>query len=301
MDFVQQCSRWGWIVPDHLIAGLHCAEATDLAASFVLGALEPAEADAVRTHIGTCPEPHAEFAEVGSVVPALWDAVDIVQPPATLRARILGAAAAEMPSVAATPVAQARLAIDVPRLADTQRSGARRSDTQRSGWAQSVFSRPIWAAVAIAAALGVVALGAWNLQLRNEINGLDTYRNGVATVLDAAAQPGAQLATLTAANGAEGPSGLAAVAEDGSITLVMGDLNATSGAQVYEAWLISGTANPVPIGGFHVGADGAAVFAAQHAPLGAGVTVALTLEPGPGATTPTAPVIAAGKAAAQAS
>jgi anti-sigma-K factor RskA len=78
----------------------------------------------------------------------------------------------------------------------------------------------------------------------------------------------------------------------------MHDLAPTSGAQVYEAWLIAGKNAPVPIGGFTVNASGTASFATTHPALGAGVTVALTLEPGPGATTPTLPIVAAGAAGA---
>jgi anti-sigma factor RsiW len=282
-------------VADHLVGGLHCADASDAAAAFVLGALEPAEAAAVRAHLAGCPEAHAEFAELGSVVPALLDTVDLVEPPAGLRGRILAAAATDTQAARSpatdTAAATPRRAIEVPPL----------RDTQRGSWAPGLFQRPIWAAVAMAAAVAALALGAWNLQLRSEINGLSVYQNGVATVLEAAAQPGAQLAALNDPKNPSGPAGLAAVSADGAVTLVMGDLGATSGNQVYEAWLIAGTANPIPIGGFNVGPDGSAVFTSQHAPLGAGVTIALTLEPGPGATTPTLPIIAAGTAAGQSS
>ena len=261
---------------DHLVGGLHCADVADLAASFVLGALEPGEADAVRRHLAGCPEAHAEFAELGSVVPALFETVDLVEPSAALRERILAAAAADT-----------QRAIEIPRLSDTQRAGA----------AGGLFRRPVWAAIGIAAALAVVVLGAWNLALRDEIAGLTAYRQGVAAVLQTAAQPGAQLASLGTPAGAAGPSGLAAVDAGGTVTIVMAQLAPTSGAQVYEAWLIAGDANPIPIGGFTVGQGGSALFTAAHDSLGDGVTIALTLEPGPGATTPTIPIIAAGKAA----
>ena len=286
---------------DHLVGGLHCAEATDLAASFVLGALEPAEARAVREHLAGCPEAHAEVAELGSVVPALFESVDVVEPPGSLRDRILAAAAAEQASVSATAPASATTAprqIETPRTLDLPRA----ADVQGSGvGAARLFGRPVWAATAIAAALALVALGAWNLQLRDEISGLAAYRNGVVAVLEQAAETGAQLAVLAPPEGEAGPSGLAAVAADGSVALVMRDLAPTSGTQVYEAWLIAGDGAPVPIGGFRVGADGSAAFSTSHDALGSGVTVALTLEPAPGATAPTLPIIAAGKAAAQSS
>src|SRR3989442_1218724 len=82
----------------------------------------------------------------------------------------------------------------------------------------------------------------------------------------------------------------------GSVQVVMRGLAPTSGDKVYEAWVIAGQNAPVPIGSFTVGSDGTGYLAAGGAPAGAGVTVALTLEPGPGAKTPTPPIISAGVA-----
>ena len=268
---------------DHLVGGLHCADVEDLAASFVLGALTPDEADDVRLHLAGCPEAHAEVAELGGVVPALFETVDPVQPPSALRDRILAAAAADRAGASDAP-----REVQLPRTTDAAPGAGR--------WSIP-FGRPVWAATAIAAALALVALGAWNLQLRDEIAGLTAYRDGVAQVLEQAAEEGAQLAVLAAPDGVDGPTGLAAVAADGSVAIVMRDLAPTSGTQVYEAWLIAGQGAPIPIGGFQVGADGSAAFWTAHTPLVEGATVALTLEPRPGATTPTVPIIAQGQAA----
>jgi anti-sigma-K factor RskA len=161
-----------------------------------------------------------------------------------------------------------------------------------------LFGRPMWTPVAIAAALAVVALGAWGIVLQTQVADLTAYRNGVVEVLDQAARPGSQLAVLATPGGAAGPSGLAAVAADGSVAMVLRDLKPTMGSQVYEAWLIGVDGAPVPIGGFKVGSGGTASFV-SHATVEPGVTVALTLEPGPGATTPTQPIIAVGKARTQ--
>ena len=269
---------------DHVVGGLHCAEVEDLAASFVLGALETAEGAAVRAHLAGCPEPHPEFAELGSVVPALFEAVEPMEPDPSLKGWILAAAADTQRE-------------HVP-AADTQSERMSAADTQRragGGFFDNLFRRPVWSGVAMAAVVAAVALGAWNLALRSDIDGLTAYRNGVTAVLEQARQPGAQLAVLSAGS-TGGPSGFAAVGSDGTVTLVMHELAPTAGAQVYEAWLIAGQNAPVPIGGFTVSGNGTASFAVAHASLGEGVTVALTLEPGPNATTPTLPIVAAGAA-----
>jgi anti-sigma-K factor RskA len=283
-------------VAEHTFAGVSCSDVADLAAGFVLGALTPAESDAVRRHLAECPELHAELAELNSVVPALFEAVEPAAPPAGLKDRILAAAAADLdarrpaPTPAAPGPAAARPAASVVPAAPSPR------------WdLGALLRRPVWAAVAAAALVVALALGAWNVQLRNDLAGLEAYRANVVKVLDAAAKPGAQLAVLADPSGAAGPSGLAAVGPDGEVAIVMRNLTPTSGSQVYEAWLIGADQVPVPIGGFQVGSSGTASLVTSHPPLGDGVVVALTLEPHEGATAPTPPIRAAGVAHPQAS
>ena len=272
---------------EHTFAGLTCAEVADLAPAFVLGALEAAESDAVRRHLAACPEAHPEVAELHSVVPALFEVVEPVAPPAGLKDRILAAAAADIERGTA-PAAEPAPDVRRPRV-DEERA-------PRPGWT-SVFRRPVWAAISLAAALAVVALGFWNVQLQNEIAGLTAYRNGVVEILEEAARPGAQLAVLTPPEGA-GPTGLAAVGDDGSVALVMRDLAPTAGSQVYEAWLIGADGAPIPVGSFVVDASRTASFSTSSAAVAPGVTVALSLEPQRGATTPTV-VVALGTAQPQ--
>jgi anti-sigma-K factor RskA len=206
----------------------------------------------------------------------------------------MAAANAELAARRATaPVAAAQ----PPRPVEAPRA----ADTERRAWdLGALFRRPVWAAVAAAALVAALALGAWNVQLRDQVAGLEAYRTGVVAVLDEAAKPGAQLAVLADPSGAGGATGLAAVAADGRVALVMRNLAPTTGSQVYEAWLIAGKEAPVPIGGFAVGSSGSASFLTSHTPLGAGVVVALTLEPKEGATAPTLPIRALGAAHAQA-
>lgn len=277
---------------EHVFAGLRCADLAELAPAFVLGALVAAESDAVRRHLAECPEAHAEVAELYAAIPVLMASVEPVAAPVGLKERILAAAAADRG--AATDARPAVAPPGSPRVAP------RPTREDRVGWA-NVFRRPLWVAVSLAAVFAALALGAWNVQLQNDLAGLTAYRNGVVEVLRQASQPGAQLAVLVPPDGT-GPSGLAAVAADGSVAIVMRDLTPTTGTQVYEAWLIAGeNAAPVPIGGFAVGGSGSASFTAAHAPLGEGVVVALTLEDRPGAQTPKPPIVVQGAAKSQAS
>jgi hypothetical protein len=145
----------------------------------------------------------------------------------------------------------------------------------------------------LAAVIAIAALGFWNVGLQRDLEATRAYERGLSAVLDVAAQPGSQAAILSPQEGGM-PSGLGAVGADGRVALVMRDLAPTTGTEVYEAWVIAGDSAPMPIGGFTVGPTGTGVFTAGGAPAAAGVTLALTREPAPGATTPTAPILSLG-------
>jgi anti-sigma-K factor RskA len=252
----------------------------DLAAVYVLGALEPDEERAVREHLATCSLPHEELAELGAVVSALAESVELVEPPPALRERIMVTAARDLEQRRAgagrpisTPVEEAV----IPALPPARRPS-------RLGWA-----------LGLAAVLVIAALGAWNLSLQSDLDAATAYHQHVEQVLAAAARAGSHSAILRSESNPQ-IGGLAVVSDDGSVQVVMRGLAPTSGGKVYEAWVIAGENAPVPIGSFTVGSDGTGYLAAGGAPAAAGVTVALTLEPGPGATTPTAPIISAGVA-----
>jgi hypothetical protein len=142
----------------------------------------------------------------------------------------------------------------------------------------------------------VAALGSWNLLLQNQLNDAQAYERNVAAVLDAAAAPGSQTAVLAAGGGTG--SGIAAVQEDGDLAIAMRDLAPTSGNSVYEAWVIGADGVPVPVGNFRVGETGIGFLQTGGVPSAEGIVLALTLEPGPGATTPTMPIISSGVAGA---
>ena len=259
-------------------------DARDLAAGFVLGALEPAKEQAVREHLATCREPHDEFSVLGGVVPYLGDTVELVEPPASLKARVMAAAAADLAADPGSRVRrrERRRDVVVPSTRAERPRTARRSPLA-------------WAAV-IAAVVAIVALSGWNLVLQSQLRETADYSRAVATALDVAAGPGSQMAILSGA-GQPSPRGIAAIAADGSFAMAVRDLTPTAGNEVYEAWIVGPTGVPVPLGGFRVGSSGIGTFTGS-ATQSAGATIALTREPGPGAVTPTMPIISSGVAAA---
>lgn len=268
---------------------LSCDDVRDRAASFVLGALDADETDAVRAHLASCADPHAEMAELGSVLNVLAESVPVVEPPAALKGRILAAAAADLEargrgSVAAVapiaPETASRAPTAFPTAAERQQRAADRSGI--ASWAMR-----------IAAVLAITLLGGWGLLLQNQLDSARSYEQSVAAVLDVAGQPGSLTAVLTP-EGGDGPAGLAAVASDGTVRIAMRDLPATTGNQVYEAWVIGSDGVPKPLGGFRVGDTGIAYFEGGGLPTQEGIVLALTLEPGPGATAPSSTPVSLG-------
>ncbi len=258
---------------------LSCDEVRELAASFVLGALDPDEMDAVRAHLASCADPHAEVAELGSVLPVLAESVPVVEPPAALKGRILAAAAADLETRGAGAAAAPT---PIPTASERQQRA-----TDRSGIAA-------WT-MRIAAVLAIALLGGWGLLLQNQLESAQSYEQSVAAVLDVAGQPGSLTAVLTP-DGGDGPAGLAAIASDGTVRIAMSEMPATSGNQVYEAWVIGSDGVPKPLGGFQVGETGIAYFEGGGLPTQEGIVLALTLEPGPGATAPSSAPVSLGTA-----
>ena len=267
--------------------GLTHDEVMDLAASFVLDALDPDEMAAVREHLATCSQSHDEIVELGGVVPALAASIPLVEPPASLKARVLAAAAADFEArqISADSTAIEPTAAPSPRAGDVVRPFQRRP-SRLGAWA-----------LGIAAVIAVVALGAWNLSLQRQLSDAEAYQQQVAAVLDAAEQPGSLTAVMRASD-ATGPSGLAAVTSDGVARIAMRDLAPVSGSEVYEAWVIAADGVPVALGELQLQTGGAGYLEASGLPTESGIVLALTREPRPDATAPSTAPISAGTATA---
>ena len=263
-----------------------CDEVRDLAPLFVTGALDADQMDAVREHLAGCDDPHAELAELGEAATALLETTEPVEPPATLKPRLMAAAEADLAEgrhPASIPVEPSPAPVPAPASASNVVSvdDARSRRGSRLGWL-----------LAAAAAIVAVALGGWNIALRQDLGAAQAYRTGVDQALALAAQPGSVTAFLTAEDGSV--SGFSVVGQDGTAKLAVRGLAPTTGAQVYTAWSIEGDAAPVAMGDFTVGLDGVAVTTAKAPGATPGAVIALTLEPNGGNLAPMGPIVASG-------
>jgi anti-sigma factor RsiW len=264
-------------------------EVVELAAAYVLGALERDEELAVAEHLRTCDQEHPEMAELGGVVAYLAEPVPQVEPPASLRARILSAAAEDLAArrvERGAPVAPPESPATPTRPASvTPLDAARRSRQSRVG---------AWA-LGLAAAFAIVVLGAWNIGLQNDLAAARQYQSQVTAVLDLGQLPGSQVAIL-AASAPGGPSGVGVLPPTGQGRLVMQGLRPTSGNQVYEIWAIAEGQAPAPVGWFTVDSRGVGFFDRMPSATGQSVLVAVTLETEKDPPAPTTAVLAAGQA-----
>ena len=280
-----------------------CDVARDLAAGYVLGALDSADEAAVRAHLETCDQPHPEFAALGGVVPALLelDPSELVEPPPSLRDRIMAAAAADLGArdigaadephadTSSTSIAAERPSRVVPFPTAAERTAPGPRTVRRAS--------PFDWALRIAAVIAILAVGAWGLNVQGQLDRARAFDGAIAAVVKAAGQPGAKTVVLSPQTG-YAASGIAAVQSDGSVVLAMRDLAPTSGAQVYTAWVIVGSSAPVSVGDFAESGGGNAAMTTKPATTPAGATIALTLEPNAGNTAPKGQIVSAGVAAA---
>jgi anti-sigma-K factor RskA len=254
------------------------SEYEELAAGYVLGALEPDDEHVFRQHLDGCAACEANVRELEAVVGELAYAVPQVDPPDTVWA---GIRREIRPEAGRGPVP----------LADTTgaAAGARR---RRRGL------RVLPGLAAAAAILLVVALSVWNLNLRDE-NAL--YRDRVAALERAtqlANDPNAALVTLDDSPGPAGAAGtvIASSREDRGV-LIVENLPALARDRVYELWSVPG--------GDISKAEKALVFQPLRrpgtqtlvfeAPIQPGTVFAITEEPGPnGSTKPTSQPILTG-------
>jgi hypothetical protein len=270
------------------------SELEELAAGYVLGALEPDDEHAFQRHLEGCPTCQANVRELEAVVGELAYSAPPVDPPDTVWAGIRrqikpeAARRGTVPGPAATPAGQGG------------------PGTAPGGPAPGTAGRGLRLLPGLAAAaaiLLVVVLSLWNLNLRDE-NAV--YRDRLAALERAtqlANDPTANLVSLE--NTPAGPPGaqaavIASTREDRGVLLVE-NLPPLQRGRIYELWGIPAGANPA------TAAEKAAVFIPLRrtgtqaipfeVPIQPSTVFAITDEPGPdGSEKPTTTPLLAGSA-----
>jgi anti-sigma-K factor RskA len=247
------------------------SEYEQLAAGYVLGALEPDDEHVFQRHLGGCPECEANVRDLEEAVGTLAYAAPPVDPPETLWASIQREIRPEQRRVQPQP--------------------ARR----RRWWSSPVVAR-------LAAAAAIVALATvsvWNLNLRDQNAG---YRDRVAALEQAARllnEPNTAKATLKG-TAAEAQATVLASSAQGRGVLVVENLPPLQRDKVYELWGIpkGGKGRPQKAGVFTVPLRPQGVQTLEFdIPIQPDTVFAITEEPGPrGSDQPTTSPILSGAA-----
>jgi anti-sigma factor RsiW len=260
------------------------SEYEELAAGYVLGALEPDDEHVFQRHLDGCPICEANVRELEAVVGELAYAVPPADPPDTVWAGIRREIRSEAVRPEAAPQAPAPAPLQAPAPARARRGGR----------VQRLLPR----LAAAAAILLLVGLSVWNVSLRDQNA---TYRNRVAALEEATRLANDPTASLVALEDAEGTTGaqaavIASSREDRGVLLIE-NLPPLQRNRVYELWGVPG--------GKIADAQKALVFVPLRrqgtqtlefeVPIQPGTVFAITEEPGPdGSEKPTSQPLLAG-------
>ena len=242
----------------------HQAE-QELIGAYVLDALAPEERRAFERHLETCSACRSEAQKLRQVVDVLPLAVEQVEPPTSLGDRIRAAVEAETPALHVV-------------------QGTASPRHRRFSTGQKLL--------ALAAAILIVALGAWNVRLQQQLHERDTalaFQRQVA----AAIASGAAVSRLPGTGPAPRASAALVQPANGkpAYLLVQG-LRPPPSNKLYEVWLIRGTV-PHSAGTFR--AQGSAPHVVQLPVASTGYSLAaVTIEPGL-MSQPTGPKVLVGK------
>ena len=258
-------------------------ELRDLSGGYALGNLSEAERRAFEAHLPTCPECGEEVREFAAVAQGLAQAVPLVDPPAALRARVLGAA---------TATATSHGAAVAPRS-----------------------PRRALAFLSAAAAVVALALGLYAVSLQQRIRVLeDELRAASARAAESQQQlvqyrvasdrlqqarsilaaPDLRRIDLAGQKAAPGASGRAFWSPAQGLVVAFDNLPATSPDRVYQLWVIPPGGAPISAALLDLQPDGRAIALGAQGSASRVGTVAVTLEPAGGVPAPTGDMIVVG-------
>jgi anti-sigma factor RsiW len=253
----------------------HIDENSDQIGAYVLDALSPEERVTFEEHLIGCAACQAEVVELHQVVDLLPLAVDIVEPPASLRDRIL---------------AEAREDTQEPPRLTALPGGAPSRDRMK---AQRTWIRAPQTWLALAASVVIVALGGWNLQLRQNSNGHQTaFEHDMVVALAS----GARVSTVAGTTAAPTASAALVQPRRGHAYFVVQGLPPTPSNKVYEIWLMRHNV-PHRAAVFSYSGNDAQIVSLPVSSTGYALT-AVTDEPGQGGPVPTGRQVLVGRLSA---
>jgi hypothetical protein len=220
--------------------------------AYSLEALDPRETAEVEAHAPSCARCTRELEALAPAVAVLGESVEQLEPPPELRERVLAVVREE---------AEAKQA-ELTGARASQEATARR---ERRGF-RGLLMRP---AVGLAG-LAIVGAGVGGYLVADE-----SGNGGGESTVPVVAQ--------------KGIGGTLAVDDTSSMLDLHGLKHQLTGRQVYQVWVAQGS-TVRPSSNFIPDSSGRAMTAVDG-PLGKGTKVMVTLEPHPGETAPTAPVL----------
>ena len=239
-----------------------------------LGALDGADRDAVEAHARSCDECSRELQRLIADLAMLALSSPLEQPPARAKARLMNAIAQEPKAAAITTSPRGRWWILVP------------------------------SAVALGLLFLVFALWDQNRVMQRELAAVQrdaalSRENTAhaAQVIRLLTDRDSQHVTLVASNAKPQPTGKAIYSpKTGGLVFFASNFAPMPADKAYELWLIPQQGAPIPAGVFKPDATGSAMV--MMPPMQKGVPAkmfAITVEKAEGATTPTMPIMLAGR------
>ena len=244
-----------------------CEEFEELSGAYALGAVTPEEREAARAHIAGCAKCTRLAQDLRAVVGVLPLSVTQVDPPESLKERLL----AEIRKEGSTPARPVQIG-QRPR--------------QRRRWVT-----PLLAAAAI---LGLMLFGgvlAWNISLLHQVSSLEQQSNSLEARVTSLQR---QLALAYGLQGRGARGKLIYFPQQNITVLVIEGLPQLEGTQVYQGWLIHDN-QPLSIGLLSVQNGIASVTFPGN--ITGYQTAAVSREPGPhpSKNKPIGPIVAAGE------
>lgn len=244
-------------------------ELKELVPIMALNALTAEEEEQVAAHVKFCTECSRLLGEYQSTAGDLAMAVRPAAPPADLKDRIM---------------AQARQTVPVGvESTRPPQSPSRRGGFSFGGW--------MGAAAVAAVALVVLGFGAQQLVEQNQkVQQQEELLSAQREALDLISSGETSVLTMSPTEDADGVTGRVFVSNDsGRAAVLLSGLSEPSGDSIYTLWLID-NGNEEPVEDFEPDRSGLALLSVDQ--VDSDMTLAVTLEPQPGNTSPQGPVLA---------